>query len=134
MNFFRKIQRIAALLSCLALLSASGGCWVILQSVAWAQMWVRYSRTETVAKAAVQTFDGKHPCAICKRIVRAKSKEKELDWSIAFQKFSVTRPTLVQVAKVAFTDELQFQLERYTLRSLAQVAPPTPPPQLKLHS
>jgi hypothetical protein len=55
-----------------------GAPWVALQSVAWATMLVEYSQESTLAKAVVQTFDGNHPCDLCKH-VRVKQSEKKPD-------------------------------------------------------
>jgi len=129
MDLLRRFNRIAAFLSCLALFGASGGHWVVLQSVAWTEMWVRYAHTETVTQAAVKTFDGKHPCAMCKRIIRAKSKDQKPDWTISFQKFSITKPEATNLVMRPFWKDLRFGLEGRIFHSRSRLAPPTPPPQ-----
>jgi hypothetical protein len=54
------------------ILAVSGGHWAILQSVAWAKMIVEYSRSAPLEVALEQTFDGQHPCEMCKMIQQAK--------------------------------------------------------------
>jgi len=49
-----------------------GGHWFILQSVAWAKMVMDYSRQTSVQQALSETFDGEHPCDLCKKISRAR--------------------------------------------------------------
>lgn len=129
MQLLRRIKRFNTLIACLALFWTSGGQWVVLQSVAWAQMWVNFSRTESIAQATVRTFDGKHPCAMCKRISRAKSKEKKLDWTIVFQKLSITRPQHTRLLTVGHSKKPKFNLETLPRHSLCELAPPTPPPR-----
>ena len=53
-----------------------GGHWVILQSGAWVGMLVNFSRTDSVAEAMVKTFDGDHPCKVCKFVEEGKKAEK----------------------------------------------------------
>jgi hypothetical protein len=128
-RLLRKFKRIAALISCLAFFGANGGHWAILQSVAWAEMWVHYAHTETVVQAATKTFDGKHPCTMCKRIARQKSKEKKQDITLTLQKFSFAK-----LESVSLTFPLSFAKFRYNLsfrllNSQLTLSPPTPPPQ-----
>jgi hypothetical protein len=62
------------------ILVMTGGHWLILQSVAWTKMILDYSRSSSVRTAIEQTFDGRHPCEMCKLIQREKqsSKQQEL--------------------------------------------------------
>ena len=57
---------------------ALGGHWAVLQSVAWVTMVAGYSQAEPLKKALVKTFDGRHPCPICKFVAQEKkSQEKQ---------------------------------------------------------
>ena len=67
-----------AAVAAVSLLFASGAHWVLLQGVAWTQMLVDYSRTESVTSAVSKTFDGKHPCHLCNRVVKESSSERKL--------------------------------------------------------
>lgn len=49
-----------------ALLFSIGGHWVVLQSAAWTGMLVKFALQESVASALTKTFDGQHPCSLCK--------------------------------------------------------------------
>jgi hypothetical protein len=60
-----------------ALLSATGTQWLVLQSIAWSAMLLDYSRHAPLAEAVQQTFDGEHPCTLCKNIERGKKSEKK---------------------------------------------------------
>jgi len=46
--------------------------WGFLQSVAWLTMIASYSQTTTLPEAVAKTFDGKHPCALCKTIASSR--------------------------------------------------------------
>src|SRR5215469_5729222 len=68
--------RFARCIVTLALCCSIGGHWLVLQSMAWATMFVDYSQRCSFKQAIVQTFDGAHPCDLCKQISKAKSSEK----------------------------------------------------------
>ena len=60
-----------------ALAFSMGIHWGFLQSAAWVGMVVNYSQDAPLAEALVKTFDGKHPCSLCKQIARGKQTEKK---------------------------------------------------------
>ncbi len=61
----------------LALFLVAGGHWAMLQGVAWAGMMKDFSRTGSLTEAVGKTFDGKHPCAMCKKIASARTHEEK---------------------------------------------------------
>ena len=63
----------------LALCLSVGGHWVCLQSVAWTRMVANYSQHCSFTQAIAQTFDGDHPCDLCKHITKARDTEKKQD-------------------------------------------------------
>jgi hypothetical protein len=63
----------------LALCVSIGAHWAALQSVAWATMIVDYAHHDSLARAVAETFDGNHPCDLCKHINRVKDSEKKQD-------------------------------------------------------
>ena len=54
--------------------------WGFLQSVAWMGMVVNYSRDGSFVTAVEKTFDGEHPCALCKVIAKGKKSEKKSEY------------------------------------------------------
>lgn len=46
--------------------------WALLQSAAWVGMLVTYSRDASIAEAVAKTFDGKHPCRLCKLVEKGQ--------------------------------------------------------------
>lgn len=79
----RPIHQIARILLVAALFAATGGHWAVLQTVAWSSMLVQYSHGANLASAVQQTFDGRHPCALCKKIDQARHNEKKPDVQFA---------------------------------------------------
>jgi hypothetical protein len=59
----------------LSLFLVAGGHWAMLQGVAWATMVHDFSRNGSLTQAVEKTFDGKHPCAMCKKIAKAKNSD-----------------------------------------------------------
>lgn len=60
-----------------ALCLAIGGHWIALQSVAWGTMLVRNAQSASLSEAVAKTFDGTHPCSLCKGIDAAQHSEKK---------------------------------------------------------
>jgi hypothetical protein len=85
MNFPRPIM---TMMMALALFMVAGGHWAMLQSVAWAGMVKDFSRTGSLTEAVSKTFDGKHPCSMCKKIAAAQSHEEKAPASLKVDKKS----------------------------------------------
>ena len=51
--------------------------WTLLQSFGWVQMFVTFAQTEPVKQALIKTFDGNHPCQVCKLVQTGKETEKK---------------------------------------------------------
>jgi hypothetical protein len=73
---FWKVGRFGALV---AVCCAIGLHWVALQSVAWTNMLITYSKRGPLCQAITQTFDGAHPCSICHLVNVGKNSEKKSD-------------------------------------------------------
>ena len=63
----------------LMLVLSLGLHWALLQTVAWTGMLVSYSRDASLADAVSWTFDGKHPCRLCKAIQKGQAEESQQD-------------------------------------------------------
>jgi hypothetical protein len=73
--------KIARALVVLSLVFAIGGHWAVLQSVAWLSMTVKFAQTDTLSAALRKTFDGLHPCNLCKVVRDGKKSEKNQETS-----------------------------------------------------
>lgn len=60
-----------------ALMLSIGLHWTVLQSAAWVGMIVSYAQDGDVSEAIEKTFDGQHPCALCKLVEQGTAKEKQ---------------------------------------------------------
>ena len=61
----------------LAVITASGGHWFALQSIAWANMVLAYSKEGSFKDAIIRTFDGQHPCKMCVAIRDGRQQEDQ---------------------------------------------------------
>ena len=100
-------QRMGAGLALAALLVASGSHWVVLQSVAWAGMFVRFAQEDTVAAALDKTLGGKHPCALCLKVREGRR----------------TEPSAALAAPSNRAPELGLQLEKVVLAHAPAILP-----------
>jgi hypothetical protein len=71
------LLRAAKWLVVLSLTVSIGAHWVFLQSVAWFGMVVSYSQSSSLPQALEMTFDGQHPCKLCKLVQQGKESEKK---------------------------------------------------------
>ncbi len=69
------------------ILHMTGGHWMLLQTVAWSRMIVEYSRFSPMQVALKETFDGQHPCEMCKGIQKAKQTEKKQEAQLVTAKY-----------------------------------------------
>jgi hypothetical protein len=127
-------RRIGLLCVALALFSIAGGPWAVVQSVAWVEMLRDYTqRTGSLTVAVQQTFDGQHPCELCRQIQTAKSQEHKESPVVpgakedAKVKAVSTHPILRPAEPLA--TELAFHPAGAIFRPGWTEAPPTPPPR-----
>lgn len=118
--------RLGHALLIVAFLAATGGHWAVLQTVAWTNMLADNLQTASLSDALTKTFDGKHPCTMCREISAAKKTEKKTELPNPGKKleFVSERPAFV------FSAPVDFQLLKPLTESVASwsEAPPTPPP------
>ena len=124
------MARIAHAVVVLALCLSIGTHWVVLQSVAWGTMIVRYAQQISLTQAVAQTFDGDHPCNLCKRISAAKHSEKKSDAQSLTLKPDLICATRKIILLPRCVDFLFARLEINA--SLLAHSPPTPPPRSEL--
>lgn len=112
----------------LAVVSSIGLPWAVLQTVAWTGMIITYSLEGTLQEALAKTFDGKHPCSLCKQIEQGRKSEKKSAFQIEGKKLECVSFRQVFV----FCPPTSFCLLFASDDSVRQlpVAPLLPPPRL----
>src|SRR3954464_13955867 len=122
------LLRCTRLLTVLLLCSSLGAHWFVLQSIAWRTMVFRYSQECSVTEALANTFDGEHPCGLCKHIQKSKNKSDQQPNSFSISKkidlrFTAARPNLFPPTHF----ELQSAPDQRAL--IRTDTPPVPPPR-----
>jgi hypothetical protein len=95
------------------LLVSIGGHLALLQTVAWVNMLVNFSHQAPLSIAVAHTFDGDHPCALCKVVDQSKKQEDKKPLLKQEAKMEIALPTRVTVSEPAGND-LEFRVTPYS--------------------
>ncbi|HXT10316.1 MAG TPA: hypothetical protein VN873_02050 [Candidatus Angelobacter sp.] len=120
-------RRVGQLLMIIAVLSATGTHWLALQSVAWTAMLAENLHTSSFKQAIRSTFDGKHPCCLCKEIARDKQSEKKSDVQFDLKKLDLSLGNFEIVFRPPSASH-ELQAANESADSLTR-APSVPPPR-----
>jgi hypothetical protein len=108
-----------------------GGHWAALQTVAWTGMLASNARAFSLAEAITRTFDGQHPCRLCKAIIAGKQAEQQQPATKISVKIKLDLGLPPLAGVFAWPDHARASLPdalRYHERT---DAPPTPPPRIQ---
>jgi len=123
-------MRTGRIIAVLLLVLSLGLHWALLQSVAWVSMVVRYSQNDSLKVALVKTFDGQHPCSLCKVIEQARGEERRSSDTLStvpvHYDWIYDRPEDVYTFGSRFSPSID--VVQMHLLGLTE-PPPTPPPR-----
>jgi hypothetical protein len=85
MEVVRLLRNLASVMLALSL----GLHWAVLQSVGWATMVVERVQATSWEVALKSTFDGQHPCKICKFVSEGQRAGEETAVQVPLGKFEV---------------------------------------------
>lgn len=114
-----------------------GGHYGVLQGVAWAKMLIDYSAEDGLLVGAQKTFDGQHPCEMCKSIAAAKEVEQNDSPSAPptnqLKDLGLKPTPIAPRLRIVFPSSLAASFQGYPdpadfLRTFCE-QPPCPPPQ-----
>lgn len=122
------------LLACLSV----GLHWSALQVVGWVSMAVEFSRTRPMATALEMTFDGKHPCELCK-LVQGKgplSEGEEPSHPESKSEIKLLAATIWEnpLGRLSRSCLISSIPDEQRLASLARERPLLPPPRVSVSS
>jgi hypothetical protein len=115
------------------MLLALGTAPLVVQSVAWGLMLVEYSRTSTFTAAVEMTFDGEHPCSLCREVQKQQHEGEKQQQTTPAPRDLV----LYHVAGSANTrpaetfSQPQKRSHEAALLLTRTPRPPVPPPRLR---
>jgi hypothetical protein len=121
------VKRLAKFLIVTALAASIGLHWALLQSVAWSSMLAANLRSASFAQAVQLTFDGKHPCCLCKAIAREKASEQKSDSQLSLKKLEFPPAAALAAREPAALFPVLTKGDLFARVRL--LAPPTPPPR-----
>ncbi len=111
----------------IALIGATGLHWTVLQSVAWMSMLADNVCTNPLPAALEKTFDGNHPCALCKEIAKGRQGEKKTDAQLDLKKFEFVQQTVRLF--IHAPENFRLTGEYLSTPQSLTFAPPVPPPR-----
>jgi hypothetical protein len=116
---FSVLARFGKFIVVVALVTTTGLHWAVLQSVAWTTMLADNLRTQSLTEAVTHTFDGEHPCCLCKAIAAGRKSEQKKEFTAPLQKleFPPVKENFVLIAPSSFQ---LLPLENSSAKSLAQ--------------
>jgi hypothetical protein len=123
-NVFRCLGRIVTIF---ALCCAIGLHWLTLQSIAWTSMLIDYSKRGTLCQAIAQTFDGAHPCSLCRVVNKANSTEKKSDLQVLTPKIDMICPVRGTTRVQPFV-HFDYATTNFSVSEIRQ-SPAVPPPR-----
>ena len=130
---FKGLRTFLILLSCLHLCAGGTGLFQIL---AWSRMLVDYSASVGIAEGVAMTFDGQHPCGLCKAITEQSRQKKDNEKgspALAAMKFALGNLILSRAAETFQPGSVEFVLPDFvdtkSGNSIPTAGPPVPPPR-----
>jgi hypothetical protein len=121
------LLKLGKVLVVFALVATLGAHWALLQTVAWTSMLADNLQSGSFQTAMARTFDGQHPCNLCRAIAAGKNSEQKNQFSLQKQKLDF--PPLQNSFALIAPSRPEFSLPAVGFVEAAPPAPPTPPPR-----
>ena len=86
------MRRWTSSLSVVLLSLTLGWHWLALQSIAWASMLIERTQESSFNVAWTTTFDGQHPCRICKAVAEGQSDETRTTSTVSVHMLEASIP------------------------------------------
>ena len=113
------LARFGKIFLVLALVAMLGAHWAALQTVAWTTMLADNLHSGSFCSAVTKTFDGRHPCPLCKAIAAGKQSEKKSEFSFRSQKLEFP-PLKENFALIAPSQFQLLPLKNFSAKTSAQ--------------
>jgi len=120
----------ARCLALVAVLMICGGHWTAMQAIAWARMLVDYTQRSGVVMAVSETFDGAHPCSMCRAVEKGSSEQKQPDVQASVLKITMLQ---WQPMRLIFQEpgRIPWRISDWQMSARAD-EPSVPPPRMIL--
>lgn len=122
------LPRLARWMVVVVLCCSLGLQWAVLQGIAWTGMLISFSRDGSLVEAVAKTFDGEHPCPLCKAVDKGQKQDQEKSVQVPMKKLDAV---LVQGFQVIAPAPVRITYAPLTQQGERRVIPPlwTPPRQ-----
>jgi hypothetical protein len=110
-----------------ALVTTLGAHWALLQTVAWTTMLASNLESGSIHSAMAKTFDGLHPCCLCKAIAAAKKSQQKQQFNAEKQRLDF--PPLQGSLVLIGPSRLDLFPRRDSFAKSFFPQPATPPPR-----
>ena len=122
------LPRLARWMVVVVLCCSLGLQWAVLQGIAWTGMLISFSRDGSLVEAVAKTFDGEHPCPLCKAVDKGQKQDQEKSIQVPMKKLDAV---LVQGFQVIAPAPVRITYALLTQQGERRVIPPlwTPPRQ-----
>jgi hypothetical protein len=90
-------------------------------------MIIDYSKRGTLCQAIAQTFDGAHPCSLCRVVNQANSTEKKSDLHAVTQKVDMICPA-TEPSRIQPFIKFDYAIDKFAVYEIRQ-SPAVPPPR-----
>ena len=121
------LVRLGKIFVVIVLVTMLGAHWALLQTVAWTTMLASNLGKESMTQSMTDTFDGRHPCCLCKAIAAEKKAEKKSEAVTATQKLEF--PPVAENFILVAPSKFRLMRLANTFTSFPTRQPPTPPPR-----
>jgi hypothetical protein len=121
------LVRLGKILTVIALVTAVGLHWALLQTVAWTGMLANNLCSESLSQAVANTFDGQHLCPLCRAIAAAKKSEKKSQAIASALKFEF--PPVTEALSLPLPPPLMGVVALDPVLKVCPQKPPVPPPR-----
>jgi hypothetical protein len=113
-----------------ALFASVGGHFALVQTLAWGNMLLAYSKDASLTEAARMTFDGEHPCEMCKLVKESRENEERKPLIKAQTKLDVVLPMMVRLKEPVASDHTVLLPDHPGSFRELSLPPPHRPPRL----
>lgn len=104
-----------------------GAQWTLLQTIAWTTMLASNLRSYSFSESVSRTFDGQHPCPLCRAIAAGKKSERKDAAGQAPQKLEF--PLFAEQLVLIAPSNTSVLPRPTTFARSVSLKPPTPPPR-----
>ena len=118
LTFFRRLGRgMVVVTICLSL----GLQWAALQGIAWTGMLISFAQEGSLVEAMTKTFDGAHPCPMCKAVAAGKKQDQKTELKSPLKKIEAV---VAQVSRLIAPPAETMVYPTLTERAVSRLAAP----------